>query len=641
MDDDFFDDDFGDFEDQELFGDFEGDKLKELTELTDDGEKLDIIRTISDDELKMQEILKLKDVNKQKDALIEFRKQRVFSADFIFQNMDKFIEAEDKGKEKEAIKEKISRMYEKNNAVVQNIDFEILDEKYEKLLGEDKINLISCYNTQKRVLALDDKQLEVFAKCVNQYEEKNQTEEWQLLGDEILNHFGGYDELLDNLDLKSLSSKDIDTLSRILPNSNWCEITNIEQIRNYDEIVKKKCDEIMHNENSSIENKKQALVQKIFGHDLNYARDIMLRFGEDNEKLNEGDAKNYVRCLQEIEKCKNPEILREVYENCEPLKINKLFLERSLKNEYCKKYNEGLYIPKEKDREPGEVPIYNAGTDFKMIIHSVAAYTNPFTNEDREKAKNYKNDWNRPSISSQQVCTSYIRNDMLGTAKINSICYGFTNLKEDSLMLSGADNLDTSWKSSLVVEAQTNNVERYYTPDEQINRTERYNEIDFRRIQDGKKMQPNYIVVFKENGKMLNFEEAKNASKQWGDMPIVIVDKDECIKSEKQKVKDMIAEYKKNPSTELKKQINQKIRNNKVTDENFEIELKRERTEDKNEKKVELVKNDKKVEKIGLEDLEKNYNSVSPKDRSKEVGKIKNIYTKMQEIAQKENYERE
>ena len=236
--------------------------------------------------------------------------------------------------------------------------------------------------------------------------------------------------------------------------------------------------------------------------------------------------------------------------------------------------------------ELGETPIYSAGTDFKMIITAVGAYSgiNP---------ENYKEDWNRPAIASQQVCTSYIRNDMLGTAGIRNICYGFSNLKPDSLMLSGARDIYSSWGDSLVVEAERDNAEKYYTPDEQINHTEYYNEMNFRRVQDGQKMQPDYIVVFKENGEMLNFEEAQKASEQWGNMPIVVVDKDACLEAEKQKVNNMLAEYENNPTPELAKQINQKVRNNRVTNEDFAVDLEEklpkieEKTENRSEIKVE------------------------------------------------------
>ena len=50
--------------------------------------------------------------------------------------------------------------------------------------------------------------------------------------------------------------------------------------------------------------------------------------------------------------------------------------------------------------------------------------------------------------------------------------------------------------------------EKYYSPENQINNKQRYNEMDFRRVQDGEKKQPDYILLFRENGEIANMEEA-------------------------------------------------------------------------------------------------------------------------------------
>ena len=63
-----------------------------------------------------------------------------------------------------------------------------------------------------------------------------------------------------------------------------------------------------------------------------------------------------------------------------------------------------------------EEGIYDAGTDFKMIITSLGAFH-------YEGIDNYANNWNRPAIAAQHFCASYIRNDMIGTAPVHNICY--------------------------------------------------------------------------------------------------------------------------------------------------------------------------------------------------------------------------
>ena len=65
--------------------------------------------------------------------------------------------------------------------------------------------------------------------------------------------------------------------------------------------------------------------------------------------------------------CQSGEILEQIYNECEEtVFIDKVGIERALKKEYAKLYNEGLF------RIENAVPIgenmYSAGTDFKMII---------------------------------------------------------------------------------------------------------------------------------------------------------------------------------------------------------------------------------------------------------------------------------
>ena len=211
------------------------------------------------------------------------------------------------------------------------------------------------------------------------------------------------------------------------------------------------------------------------------------------------------------------------------------------------------------DKIQDEENLYSAGTNFKMIITSVA----PFVYNEIE---NYKKDWNRPSIGSQHFCASYIRNDMLGHAIIPHVCYGFEQMSLDSLVLSGTNDI---FSSGFSFETTSKREEKYLAPDSQIQQTQRYNEMDFKRIQSENKKQPDYIVVFKKNGKIKNMRKAKKASYDFENLPIVVIDVDECLRTEKEKIKKLYEEYKKTGSEEIKLELSEKIRNNRVTDPEF------------------------------------------------------------------------
>ena len=220
-------------------------------------------------------------------------------------------------------------------------------------------------------------------------------------------------------------------------------------------------------------------------------------------------------------------------------------------------------------------------------------------------------------------------------------------MSNDSLALSGAHDIGSSTgRDGFVSHAY---IEQYYSPDNQITNTLHYNEMDFYRIQDGKKKQPDYIIVFRKNGEIKYMEEAKKAQEQWGGLPIVVIDKDKCLESERQKVEELKQCYDAGEK-ELAGQIYQKVRNNRITNYSFcsEINISEYEKEaqmhmqEKNRTTKNQIKekNTKKEEQVDVKDLEENYYQVTPQERRNEMSRIRRINTKIQEIVnQKEGEE--
>lgn len=550
----------------------------------------------------------------------------IHEPDYLINHMDEYLNLDAFGERKNDVKEIILRMYSKNNELLQNLNPQLLEPKYIELLGEEKINLISCYEEmQEKLVNLSEKQLELFVKCIDRYCEKNHTAEWQVLAEQLLIHISEFDELFENIaEIKTLEQSDIENLSQILSNSNWCNITNIDEVRNFRSIVQKKCEETMQSETSTIIEKREAVLQKIFGHDLKYAEKLIALFGKDNENLHDCEMKNYIRCLKAIMTTDNPTLLRKIFDSCEYVEIDETYIERSLKTEYCKEYNEGLYTPKKEDLVEGETNVYNAGTNFKMIIHM-----------NRQMDRTARESWNRPSISSQHFCASYIRNDMLEKAQNDdeALGYGFSKMEEEALLSSSPSDIASG--NTLAFRGRPLlMLEPIYTPDELINHSNGHNEIDIRRIQEGQRRQPDYLVVYKRNGKIPLMEKAKIVSENWGGLPIVIVDVDACLESERAKIDAMLLEYEQHPSKALGKQILQKVRNNQQdeqTGQNFCSDIKDRLSEIKQEVLRE-EREEKKEGKVTEKQLEENYEGVSAQDRSEEAGKMRRTYTKIQEL---------
>ena len=547
------------------------------------------------------------------------------SVDFIKENLEKFFEAEGNNVKKEIV----LRMSEKNEDVLKS-DFRIIDEKYLNIFGEDIVNQISCYqDVVNQVLNLDDVQLKFFGEIINKYIDIQEGEEWTPFANRVLNYIDSYEELIENVN----DNKDFD-VSKLIPiliHFNDFEIKTIDDIENLPEIKRKKCEELIQSD--SIEEKRKAVLLKIFGQDLWETQGFVRKFGEDIEEIGNEDLKSYIKGLKEILNTEDEMTLEEIFEKVDEIEnVNTLFIERGLKTEYCKLYQKDLFKIEnakrlETEEEQYGVPIYSAGTYFKMIITSVGAFC-------RTAPANYEKDWNRPSLGSQHFCASYIRNDMLGHAPINHLCFAFEEMKEDSLMLSSPADLFSSGKAFESISERNN--ERYLSPNRQIRNTTYYNEMDFRRIQGGEKKQPDYIVVFKENGKIDNMELAVQASKDFSGLPIVIIDVDECLEIERLGVEILFKDYMEGynytvDGREIKILLQEKLRNNRVTNANFC----RDADIDSVLGSEEYFEWETDEQTVSIEDLETMYDEVSANERQEETHRISAVYEKIKNIKER------
>ena len=191
----------------------------------------------------------------------------------------------------------LEQMHEINDEVYQKLDFRLLDNKYLKLLGQDKINQISCYpEVQELVLKLNEKKLKVLAKCIDTYMHNNDTEEWTVITNEILNNIscGQYDELIENID--NLDNTDINKLIKVLQAKNAFEIKCEKDLENFELIKQQRCDKLI--QSSEIGDKKLAVLEKLFGTDDGYAEILLRRYGQGIDSLPESEAKNFIKSIQ-------------------------------------------------------------------------------------------------------------------------------------------------------------------------------------------------------------------------------------------------------------------------------------------------------------------------------------------------------
>ena len=565
----------------------------------------EIARLINDSEVADKSVLfRLMD----KETSQVFR-EKFADIDCIKKYLEIFIEREDVS----INIDEILKLAELSEGVFRT-NFNICDNRYVSVLGEEKIALISYYPwIVNKILDFSDSELTIFSKVLEKYKQMSGEEEWTPIANRVLEHIGDYRELIESMN----SSEDFD-IGKIIPiliHENSFGIRTIDDIENFGEIKRRKCEELIQSD--SIKEKRRAVILKIFGQDLEEVESIISRFGEDIGEIEDEDLKSYVRSLQEILSVEDEETLEEIFRKVNDINdMNSVLVERKLKNSYWKLYQKDLFRvegAKIIKQEEG-VTVYSAGIDFRIILTSVGSYR-----IDNSEIKNYKEDWNRNDNSTQHFCASYIRNDMLGHLIGPHIYFGFEQLEDDALILSGPTDI----KSSVHAFESISLYEKYLSPTNQIRRTKYYNEMDFKRTQGGKKKQPDYIVVFRKNGKIDNIEKAIKASKDFSGLPIVVIDVEECLASEREKVKGLLEQYRKTGDSKIKEAIEEKLRNNRVTDNSFCSDMGIDEF---------LRDASKKDEEVSMEVLEELYEEVTSSERQEESTRLRCGYAKIMKI---------
>ncbi len=575
-------------------------RVRIISSLKRDKEKLDLLNTVNDEWSKVRIITSLSNDDKKIRIMNKLNSNMARLQIIIsIKNENKRRQFLSRPKERKYVKI-LKEMYQKNNQILNNIDVRLLQDKYIQTLGIDKINYISCYaDIQNKILRLNNKQYEIFQRCLNSYLIINKTDDWTILVNYILNNIEEYLVLINSIN--DFDDIDIEKLTKILQDKNFFQIQEPEDIKFYEKIKREKCDQIIQSSTNIIEIK-NAICQKIFGHSLEFAKVVIDKFGEDIESIEECDEKYYVLNLKKIMQIEDIQVLQTIYEKSDEIGvIDKSQIDRRLKCRYAKLLNSGLYNLQEEMRvnyneleklmqvennkeskryeELQNLKIYKAGNEFNMIVTSVT----PFANM---PPLNFKRDWNRASVASPHFCASYIRQDSIKTIKIPYVCYGFTNMDEEALVLAGTQDIGTSGTSSFVSNSFYS--ERYFSPDTLIEKTDLYNEVDFRRVQKGIKIQPSYILAFKRNGKIDNLEMLIKAAKDWNNtIPIVLVDVDEC----------------------------EKLNENQV------IPKRKER-------------------KVTIQDMEENDKNVTISERKEGMSQIRQLYCKLQQLTQNQEYEK-
>ena len=483
-------------------------------------------------------------------------------------NKDEYLEilSSKYGIDKKILTYKLQYLYSRNDEIFKTLDFRILkiDEIEMKTLS--KITLYP--DLQEKILNLNGNTLQVFSKIINACD----SEKFDLSAvlETTLININKYNDLLSNISVNDLSAEKINNLLLLLQKEkNIFQIQNVEDLT--DENFSKKKNDYFKNiqeklDSLSLEELKEAIFEKKYAIDIQMANFINNRYYHNFDELSEsGLDVRIIKIIKEIYYILNEtdvDNLKEIFSKSKIIETDyhtMLAFESSIRKEYAKMYSDSLYKINEENKsmrpilqnvkfDGKNIEFYELDDDFNMQIHALGAYRK------WERPANFLEDWNRPKIAYHGICTSYIGNNQIATARPKGPILGFSGYDESALLLAG--NFDLF--SDDAIQSFSTSLHTPYSmlpPKTMIDSTRHnHNEMVLERINKNTtisyKRKPNYIVyIVDDASKLSNFDinnEKYNQTLQAAadfDIPIVIIDRLKYAKREKAKCDKLEKEF--------------------------------------------------------------------------------------------------
>lgn len=525
-----------------------------------------------------------------------------------------------------------TKLYEKlkehNIELDETLNFKLLNPKYE-FLG----NLLDAMSTdrvvQEQLVSLSDEKLELFKIMYRRLQEVSKYNvpyvscilrrlgytipetSWQ-------NRFHHYDDLTAELEKQlqeagTLDDNIVDSLLFLYARPCFWNVRTLEEVKELStpnsKILQEQNQIVQEEKKSSkkdIARLKSALLGITYGLDLKTASKICKKYHmeglertEDNEDLFE-----MYQAISSIVKEENPDTIIAVYEMFQtemPFELefmNITTFEADLQKEFAKSLNQSVWkLRGEPVQLLDGIPLYDADTDFKMIITSIGAYQSDFASQE-----NYFTYWNSPEIVSHGNCCSLIANNNLSMIDPKTVILGFQTMDENVLLLAGYQDLNSTPNSKRFNISEYDDINAYMTADQYADATRgSFNELVYERRDLSSnpkfyKKNPDYIVLIEEYEDIdetikryqnqpeiveellkqkelqeYHFRESVKAAKDFG-IPIVKMNRERCAKKGIEKISEMLVELSTSKDPKWIQKIITEFENNRVgNNENHKI----------------------------------------------------------------------
>lgn len=523
------------------------------------------------------------------------------------------------------IRRKYERLLQDNADLNETIDIRILSSKYNFL--DDILDMIvTDKRVQEQLLSLSDEKLELF-KMLYQRLEENVDYNIPYITT-ILNKMGRttpytawrntpyyrYEELENSIiegleNGKKLSTEEIDNLLYLYTSNLKWEINTLEELSDFPNIFQSSVDAFMgkaqSEEPKDLDNIKLALLLKTYGINVKTATNICKKYNIKGIPITQEnvDLFEMYKAMLDIIGEDNPDVLIDTYNQFSsqmsphPNFMRTITFENSMRKVFAQTLNSSVYKCTDSYTINDGVKIFDAGTDFKMIVTAIGAYQGDFPDQE-----NYFDYWNSPTIRSHGNCCSLIGNNNLSMATPKNIILGFSTMDDNMLLLSGCKDLNSTTSSRNFNIASEENFGtnpddpyiEFSNPDILIDNTRGdYNELVYERRDLSSnplfyKKNPDYIVFieeyeniddyfeeYKDNPDALAYlneqkksqehqlEQSLKAAKDFN-IPIVRINRETCAKQAIFEIEQLLSEFENTLNPEYLERMICQFENNRV-----------------------------------------------------------------------------
>lgn len=495
----------------------------------------------------------------------------------------------------------MKELLEKNEELLLTLNPYVLDTKY-TFLNPVIDELVVDRIIQDKLLSLDDYELSILKRiteyCIEYGVKPNNIisiiinnigfssipgrnkEQWLNKFDSFFKLLQGYEQTNGKIDKKMLEN-----IAVILQTGIFLP-TTIEDIVNYNDVVKNTLKKLADNKDISLEELKENIIVVLFNMDLIEADFFVKGFNIDGAPSEYYISPGFIELLtlkmlietDDIEKLKS--VVNEFINNpkYEISLFNNNLMEENLLLIYAREFNKCK--PRFSDdnliNTIDGIKFYDSGEEFYAIVKTLGVFS-----DDGKSPENYYEEWNNKRYRSHINAVSLIRNDNLAFAEPDGnvhIKLGFLNFDEKHFLGGGIKDINSTPDS---INMGVNLYSKLYFPDEFINHTrEWHNELDYERKNSDAssaefKKNPDFIILDQEveDITQLTLEEKKQydklvsnsikAAKDFGNIPILVINREKIAKNEINSIRKMLDDYNLTHNIELLNKIIIKFNNNR------------------------------------------------------------------------------